>query len=96
MVHDETERIAYEQLLMEKEKTEKALKETAHFLWELTGRHISTGGRELFDWARMDREHAWSVALFTALAQHRRASAAGLPAAGLQKQAAGAFRCGAW
>ncbi|WP_051258204.1 murein hydrolase activator EnvC family protein [Desulfovibrio cuneatus] len=71
VVHDETERVAYEQLLLEKEKTEKALKETAHFLWELTGRHISTGGRELYDWARMDREHAWSVALFSALEQHR-------------------------
>lgn len=53
-------------------KTEHAMTEVLHVLWELHARRLGVGGRDLPDWHMTDREHAWSAELFTALDAHRK------------------------
>ena len=70
---DDKARLEYEQLLAEQTKTEKAQAETLRLLWEITGKRVSVGNRDLPDWAAVDREYAWSRELYAALEAHRSA-----------------------
>lgn len=68
---DDKERRDYEMLLAEQAKTEKAQSETLALLWEITGKRLAIGSRELPDWAQTDREYAWSKELYSALETYR-------------------------
>ena len=69
---DDKERRQYEALLAEQAKTEKAQAETLRLLWELTGKRLAVGNRDLADWADTDREYAWSKELYVALEGYRK------------------------
>lgn len=69
---DDKERRQYETLLAEQSKTEKAQAETLRLLWELTGKRLAVGNRDLADWADTDREYAWSKELYAALETYRK------------------------
>ena len=69
---DDEARLEYEALLEELAKTEKAQTETLRLLWEISGKRIIVGSREMNDWASTDREYAWSQELFAALSQYRK------------------------
>lgn len=56
----------------EQGKTEEAMTEVLRVLWELHARRIGVKGRDLPDWPVTDREHTWSVELFTSLDAYRR------------------------
>jgi septal ring factor EnvC (AmiA/AmiB activator) len=58
-------------LLAEQAKTEQAQKGTLLLLWEITGKRIVVGSRDMTDWARTDREYAWSRELYAALERYR-------------------------
>ena len=60
-----------EALGAERAVTEDAMTEVLHVLWELHARRLSVKGRDLPDWHVTDREHSWSLELFTTLDQYR-------------------------
>ena len=68
---DDKARREYEALLAEQAKTEQAQTETLRLLWEITGRNIVVGSRNMLDWAQTDREYAWSRELYAALEKYR-------------------------
>ena len=55
----------------EQEKTQTALADVLRVLWELHARNVGVKGRDMPDWPVTDREHAWSMELFTTLAAYR-------------------------
>lgn len=59
----------------ERRKTEEAMTEVLRVLWELHARRVGVKGRDLPDWHVTDREHSWSVELFTSLDMYRQALA---------------------
>ena len=60
-----------EALEAEKGVTEDAMTEVLRVLWELHARRLSVKGRDLPDWHVTDREHSWSLELFTTLDGYR-------------------------
>jgi septal ring factor EnvC (AmiA/AmiB activator) len=62
----------YEALLAEQKKTEAALTQTLHLLWETSNRRPPASSREVEDWAGTERELAWSRELYEALEKYRR------------------------
>ncbi|MDL2279643.1 peptidoglycan DD-metalloendopeptidase family protein, partial [Desulfovibrio sp. OttesenSCG-928-G11] len=62
----------YESLLAEQARTEKALAATLDLLWEITGKRILTGSRDMADWAATDREYVWSRELYADLERYRK------------------------
>ena len=61
-----------EALEAERATTEEAMTEVLRVLWELHARRISVKGRDLPDWHVTDREHNWSLELFTTLDGYRK------------------------
>ncbi|MDL2210610.1 peptidoglycan DD-metalloendopeptidase family protein [Desulfovibrio sp. OttesenSCG-928-O18] len=59
-------------LLAEQIKTEEAMTEVLRVLWELHARREGVKGRDLPDWPMTDREHTWSVELFSSLDAYRK------------------------
>lgn len=68
---DDKARKEYETLLAEQKKTEVAQAETLQLLWEITGKRLAVGSRELSDWAQTDRDYAWSQELYVSLESYR-------------------------
>ncbi|MDR0338749.1 MAG: peptidoglycan DD-metalloendopeptidase family protein [Desulfovibrio sp.] len=69
---DDEARREYESLLAEQAKTEKAQTESLRLLWEIEGRRVLSGSRDMADWAKVDREYAWSRELYAALEGYRK------------------------
>lgn len=69
---DDSVRAEYERLLAEQAKTEEAQSETLRLLWEIAGKRIAVGNRDMADWAEADREYAWSKELYAALEGYRK------------------------
>ena len=69
---DNKARSEYEALLQEQRKTEEAQAETLRLLWELTGRNIAVGSRDMPDWDKTDRVYTWSRELYASLEAHRK------------------------
>ena len=69
---DEEVRAEYEKLLAEQSKTEEAQAETLRLLWEIAGKRIAVGNRDMADWAESDREYVWSGELYAALEGYRK------------------------
>ena len=69
---DDKARIEYENLLMEQAKTEQAQTEALRLLWEITGKRIAVGGREIAGWAEADRDYTWSQELYKSLESYRK------------------------
>lgn len=59
-------------LLDELAKTEEAMSQVLRVLWELHAKRQGVGGRDLPDWHVTDREHIWSVELFSSLDEYRK------------------------
>ncbi|MCC8194556.1 MAG: hypothetical protein LIP28_07925, partial [Deltaproteobacteria bacterium] len=56
----------------EQRKTEEAMTEVLRVLWELHARRVGVKGRDLPDWPVTDREHTWSLELFSSLDAYRK------------------------
>ncbi|MDL2316374.1 peptidoglycan DD-metalloendopeptidase family protein [Desulfovibrio sp. OttesenSCG-928-A18] len=69
---DNKARKEFEGLMAEQRKTEEAQAEALRLLWEITGRRMAVGGRELTDWPEADREYTWSQELYLSLEQYRK------------------------
>ena len=69
---DDTVRDEYEKILAEQSKTEEAQAEALRLLWEIAGRRIAVGNRDMADWAESDREYAWSKELYATLEGYRK------------------------
>ena len=69
---DDEVRGEYEKLLAEQTKTEDAQAEALRLLWEITGKRIAVGNRDMADWAETDREYAWSGELYATLEGYRK------------------------
>ncbi len=61
----------YEALLADIARTEKTQAELLNLLWEIAGKRISVGGRDMADWDVTDREYTWSRELFAELETYR-------------------------
>ena len=61
----------YEKLLADIARTEQAQAELLKLLWEMAGKRISIGSREMADWDVVDREYVWSHQLFSSLEAYR-------------------------
>ncbi|MDR2161465.1 MAG: peptidoglycan DD-metalloendopeptidase family protein [Desulfovibrio sp.] len=69
--HDDDSRREYEALLEEQGRTEKVLAGALRLLWEITGKRLLTGSRDMLDWAEVDREYAWTRRLYRRLEDYR-------------------------
>ena len=69
---DDNVRVEYESLLAEQAKTEEAQAETLRLLWEISGKRIAVGNKDMADWAETDREYVWSGRLYASLEEHRK------------------------
>jgi septal ring factor EnvC (AmiA/AmiB activator) len=69
---DDEVRAEYEKLLGEQAKTEEAQAEALRLLWEISGKRIAVGNRDMADWAESDREYVWSGALYVTLENYRK------------------------
>lgn len=69
---DDKTRKEYEDLLAEQKKTEEAQAQTLRLLWDITGKRITVGSRDMADWAEADREYTWSKELFKELEGYRK------------------------
>lgn len=65
--NDKTAEEEYEEIKKQQSETLQAYNELLLFLWELTSKKESIGGREMLDWAVTDREYRWSKHLLQAL-----------------------------
>lgn len=62
----------YEALLAEQKRTETAQTEVLRLIWDIQCKRISVGGREMADWAIVDREYRWSQGLYLSLDEYRK------------------------
>ena len=69
---DSEARKEYEALLAEQKRTETAQTEVLRLIWEIQCKRISVGGREMADWAIIDREYRWSQGLYLSLDEYRK------------------------
>ncbi|MDR2489088.1 MAG: peptidoglycan DD-metalloendopeptidase family protein [Desulfovibrio sp.] len=69
---DDAVRVEYETLLGEQAKTEEAQTDALCLLWEISGKRIAVGNRDMADWAQTDREYAWSKELYAVLEGYRK------------------------
>jgi septal ring factor EnvC (AmiA/AmiB activator) len=61
----------YDRLILEQQKTEKALQELLATLWGLHTRRVSMGGRDLEHWPVIDREYYWTADLLKAIENYQ-------------------------
>lgn len=69
---DKTASTQYAALVKERERTEAAQAEVLRLLWEITCYRESVGGREMTDWAGVDRNYTWSKDIYGALDKYRK------------------------
>ena len=69
---DENTRKDYEALLAEQKKTGEAQAQALRLLWNITGKRIAVGSRDMADWAEADREYTWSKELLRELEGYRK------------------------
>lgn len=61
----------YDEIQKQREETLAAQSSVMLLLWELEGKRTSVGGREMFDWAEVDREYQWSKDLLKELEHYQ-------------------------
>jgi septal ring factor EnvC (AmiA/AmiB activator) len=69
---DDSVRSEYEALLEDQARTEAAQADSLGLLWEISGKRIAVGNRDMADWAQTDREYLWSRELYAVLEGYRK------------------------
>ncbi len=67
---DDAASLQYKALVAQRQETEAHQAEVLRLLWDVNCRRESVGGREMADWAAIDRTYAWSRDLYLALEKY--------------------------